>query len=229
MTTNIDCIIPFYNEGLRPLAVVDTLIKSNKLSKIIVVDDGSEDKNTYLKLKKKFPNVTVIRLEKNLGKASAIKQGLKFASSEYILLMDGDLTNILINELKNCINKIINNPGIGMIILRRIKDKTVVVSRFLRHDIIFSGQRILKRKDLEEIFEKEIVGYNLESAINTYMINNHKTVYWMPFSVHNLFKQEKWGYLKGILEIGLPAFIGFMSSPNIIYQTLFFCRKRALI
>lgn len=45
-----DCIIPFYNEGLKPVHVVESIIKIENLSKIIVVDDGSDSRSTYLEL-----------------------------------------------------------------------------------------------------------------------------------------------------------------------------------
>lgn len=223
----VSCIIPFYNEELRPVKVVESILKVKGISKIIVVDDGSSDDRAYSEIKSKFPQVISIRLQANKGKAYAIKEGLKYPISDYILLMDGDLTNIKPEEIEKAIIKISNNHEIDMIIFRRVEDKTVIVSHWIRHDIIFSGQRILRRSDLENIMSNEITGYNLESAINSYMIKDHKKVYWMPLSVHNLFKQEKWGYSHGILKVGIPAFIGFMSSPDFFYQTLFFCREEA--
>lgn len=223
---NCDCIIPFYNEATRPLYVVGVLLKTKFISKIIVIDDGSSDNRTYLELKNKFPQIKVIRLENNQGKAQAIKEGLKFVTSEYVLLIDGDLTNLISAEIEIVINEITSNQNIDMVIFRRVDDKTVVLSRFLRHDIIFSGQRILKTNELKEILNNQVIGYNLEAVINSYMIKYNKEVFWMPLSVHNLFKNEKWGLKKGFFEIGIPAFIGFMSSSDIIYQTLFFCRKK---
>lgn len=225
--TQVSCIIPFYNEELRPVKVVESIVKVKGISKIIVVDDGSIDNRAYLEIKSRFPQVISIRLKTNNGKANAINEGLKYATSDYILLMDGDLTNIKPEEIEKAIVKISNNNEIDMIIFRRVEDKTVIVSHWIRHDVIFSGQRILKRNDLKNVMSSEITGYNLESAINSYMIKNHKKVYWVSLSVHNLFKQEKWGYSHGILKVGIPAFIGFMSSPDILYQTLFFCRKEA--
>ncbi len=227
MNHQVDCIIPFYNEDLRPVNVIESISKVKGILKIIVVDDGSDDKKTYLEIKRRFPNVISIRLNTNSGKATAIREGIKHTTSNYILLIDGDLTNIKSEEIEKAIVKISNNQSIDMIIFRRVEDKTVVISHWIRHDIIFSGQRILRRSDLENVMRNKIAGYNLESAINSYMIKNHKQVYWMPFSVHNLFKQEKWGYSQGLFKIGIPSFIGFMCSPNILYQTFFFCRNEA--
>lgn len=224
-----DCIIPFYNEELRPVKVVESIVKVKGISKIIVIDDGSSNDKAYQEIKNRFPKVISIRLKTNSGKANAIKEGLKYATSDYVLLMDGDLTNIKTSEFGNAIGKITNNPEIGMIILRRVEDKSVALSHWIRHDIIFSGQRILKRLDLIKVFENEVSGYQLEVAINTYMLKNNKIVYWMPSSVHNLLKFQKWSFIEG-WKIGIKMFAGFVSFagwPNFIRQTLVFCRNEA--
>lgn len=227
--TQVSCIIPFYNEELRPVKVVESIVKVKGISKIIVVDDGSIDNRAYSKIKSRFPQVISIRLKTNNGKVNVVKEGLKYATSDYVLLIDGDLTNIKANEFENAISKIIENPEIGMIILRRVEDKSVAISHWIRHDIIFSGQRILKRADLEKVFENKVDGYQLEVAINTYMVKSKKIVYWIPSSVHNLLKFPKWNFIEG-WKIGLEMFAGFVNYAgwrNFIWQTLFFCRKEA--
>jgi glycosyltransferase involved in cell wall biosynthesis len=220
-----DCIVPFYNEGLRPLRVVESIIKVKSLSKIIVVDDGSDSNATYLKLKSRFPGIISLRSDINKGKASAVKEGLKYAVSEYVFILDGDLTNIKAQEIEDAIEKIANRPEIGMIILRRVADETVAITHWFRHDIIFSGQRILRREDLGNVFENDIAGYQLESAINAYMIKNGKKVFWMPFSIHNFHKTKKWGWFKG-LKKGLSS-VPFYINETGLRQTLFFCRNEA--
>lgn len=223
-----DCIIPFYNEGSKPISVIESVLKIKNLSKIVVVDDGSTDNTTYLQLKTRFPQVTSIRLKQNSGKANAVKEGLIYATAQYVLLLDGDLTNIKTNELESAIEKITSSTEIDMIIMRRVEDKTVAISRWIRHDIIFSGQRVLRRNDLERIFKNKITGYQLEVAINTYMIRDNKTVYWLPSTIHNLHKFQKWSFIEG-WKMGITMFIGFITYAgwrNFLKQTLFFCRNK---
>lgn len=227
MNPSCDCIIPFYNEGPKPLYVVESLLNVKSISKIIIVDDGSEDKSTYEKLQTNFPQIIVIRLKKNTGKANAIKEGLKYSKSEYIFLFDGDHTFIKTNEIDNAILKITNNPKIDMIILRKLKDDTVIISRYFRHDTIFSGERILRLSNLKEIYKKSFSDYQIEIAINTYMVKNKKKVYWMPSSVNSDNKWKKWGWTEGTKR-ALNMFTGFISYAgwqNFILQTLFFCQK----
>lgn len=222
----VSCIIPFYNEELRSVKTVESIVKVKGISKIIVVDDGSSNDRAYREIKSRFPKVISIRLKTNSGKTNAIKEGLKHVNAEYVFLFDGDHTNIKTNEIENAIQKITSNSQIDMIILRKIKDETVKVSRFIRHDTIFSGERILRRRDLEKIYQNNISDYQIEMAINTYMMRNKKKVYWVLSSVNSFNKWEKWGWLEGTKR-GREMFKGFVSYAgwkNFIWQTLFFCR-----
>lgn len=221
-----DCIIPFYNEGARVLRVVGSIVKVKNISKIIVVDDGSADRKTYGELKAKFPQVTSVRLENNTGKPNAIRMGLQHITTPYVLLLDGDLSNIKAQELDNAIHKIINSPNIDMIILRRSKDTTSLA--WMRQDIVTSGQRILKRQDLENVFADYPRGYQLEWAVNTYMIKKKKKVYWVPFSIHNLWRHQKYGLRAGWKTYWTATVANLrVGIPNLIWQTLFFCRDEA--
>ncbi len=227
MKSHCDCIIPFYNEGARPLSVVQTLHESRLFSKIIVVDDGSEDRNTYLKLKKQFPNVIAIRLQKNSGKAKAIKEGLKRATSEYIALVDGDLSNVQPDEIENALRKITHNPDIDMIILSVVTD--LMKKDLFRWYTILSGQRILRKSDLINIYRNPFSGFQLEAAINDYMIKNNKKSYWVGSSIQNISKYRKWGKIEGIKRVFslIKDFSDYTGWWGLIYQTLFFCRKEA--
>jgi len=229
MKNKFDCIVPYYNEGLKPLDIVNALTKVKSISKIIAVDDGSDNNLTYLKLKAKFPQVISIRLKTNNGKANAVKEGLKYVKAEYVFLVDGDHTNINLNEMENAIERITNNPEIDMIILRKMEEETIIVSRYFRHDVIFSGERILRKSDLEEIYKNNFSDYQIEMVINTYMMRNKKSVYWMPSSVHSKNKWVKWGWFEGTKR-ALNMFKGFIKYAgwrNFIWQTLFFCRNKA--
>ena len=88
---NYSIIIPVYNEilkinlllkRLRPLSVIGG-------NEIIVIDDGSDD-GTEIILKT-APFIRVHRLDINSGKGTAIREGLKIANHDQIILFDGDM------------------------------------------------------------------------------------------------------------------------------------------
>ena len=223
----ISCIIPFYNESYKPIHVVESVMKLKPMPQIIAVDDGSENQFTYKKLLQKFPDIIIRRISENKGKAYAVRFGSTFAKRDYVLLLDGDLIDIKVRDLTKAIRKIMKNPDIDMIILRRVADKTAAIIPWLRDDIVLSGQRILKTEDLREVFDRKIDGYKLESYINRYMMEKKKKVFWMPFSVQNIHKQHKWGYWEG-MKIGIPGFIQYMFSFTMVRQILNFCKEEAV-
>lgn len=227
MKHTCDCIIPFFNEELRPSYVVEEICKVKLISKIIVVDDGSNDDKTYLELKAKFPSIKAIRLEKNRGKADAIREGLKHVTADYVFFIDADLTNIKPFEIENAIQKIIDQPKIDMIILPLVP--IFIKNDWFRVYNILSGQRVLKFNDLQNIFKLSFSGFQIEAAINQYMILNKKKVFWMPSSIINLSKYQKWGFFEGITKVVslFKEIIKYTGLRNFLRQTFFFCRNKA--
>jgi glycosyltransferase involved in cell wall biosynthesis len=217
----ISCIIPFWNEDQRLFAVLDEVIKVQKLSETICVDDAS-NKDQSEEIKKSYPNIILIRLNKNVGKSGAILEGLKYAQGNFILLLDADLRNLNHNEINNAMKAVEETSDIDMLILRRIKAPLFV--KVTRGDVLSTGERIVKKQYLQEILTGSTKGWQLESVINMYMYQHKKKVYWFPHSGINT--HWKWGWkvdlkyhkrkMKDIFSIGLI---------NLIKLFLFFAKK----
>ena len=62
---------------------------SNQSNEVIIVDDGSNDGTQSIL--KKTPFIKLIRINKNTGKGSAVKMGLKTAKNDKIVIFDGDM------------------------------------------------------------------------------------------------------------------------------------------
>src|SRR5213594_2220045 len=56
---------------------------------VIVVDNASADGSASL-VRRRFPSARLIELETNLGYGAANNEGIRVASGEYLLLMNGD-------------------------------------------------------------------------------------------------------------------------------------------
>jgi len=85
-------VIPVYNEER---AVTETLDRIKKVmkpynSEIIAVNDGSRDKSG--EILKKTKGIKVIHHPYNLGYGTSLKDGIKQAKGEYIIITDSDGT-----------------------------------------------------------------------------------------------------------------------------------------
>lgn len=224
MDKTCSAVIPFYNEGTRILPVLDILTQVSPLSEIVCIDDGSTDTTASL-IKTHFKNVVIVSSNVNAGKSAAVLKGIQAATGEYIFLCDGDLRNLRKNEIEKTLGFILQNPEVDMVIMRRVHD--LLRYRLLRGDVLHSGERVLKQHDLLEIFKTNPVNFQLEVAINSYMLRNKKKVYWTRNSAINCFQVKKNGFFKG-MKNEFNQTISLLQYENILdySKTLFyFCTK----
>jgi len=94
----LSVVVPLYNEAegvallhARLSAVLDGLALSRR--EIVFVDDGSRDATfaAVALLAADDPSIKAIRFARNFGKEAAMAAGLRAATGEAIVLMDGDL------------------------------------------------------------------------------------------------------------------------------------------
>jgi glycosyltransferase involved in cell wall biosynthesis len=229
-SSNITCIIPFYNEDAFNLfQTIKVVNQINTISEIIVIDDGSKSKETYTYLKISFhrkQNIRILRTEKNNGKSYAIKYGLSSAFNENILLFDADLKNVDKIEIENAI---VNYRlwNLEMLILRRINSLPLV--KLIRADTLLSGERLIKKNHLRKILNSEVKGYELEIATNQYFINNklNTKCRWVKSSAVNNYKFRKRKIIKGLLKDANMYFriIKCVGIRNCIKQMKSFCNQ----
>ena len=90
MKNKISIIIPIYNEQS---IVIDTIKRIKKVVpdiEIIAINDGSSD-NTY-KILKSINNIKIINHPYNLGYGTSLKDGIKMATGNFIVITDADST-----------------------------------------------------------------------------------------------------------------------------------------
>jgi glycosyltransferase involved in cell wall biosynthesis len=221
--SKISCIIPFWNEGKNVLSVIDEVLKVGNLAEIICVDDGSDDDNSML-ISIRYPEVKLIRLQSNQGKAAAVREGLKFCANEFVLLIDADIRNLNHKELEKANDAFLKSGKLDMIILRRVN--ALFFIKFYRADILFTGERILRKCDLEKILEGSVNRWQLESAINYWMFVNRKKVAWVPHSGINTQKSIKWGKMNGF-KLDMKTYSDMISATgfsNFMKQVMFFAK-----
>jgi glycosyltransferase involved in cell wall biosynthesis len=84
----LSVVIPAYNEEAVIGNVLDQLTSMDVISEVIVVDDGSSDRTA--EVARACQDVRVISHPYNMGNGAAVKTGIRQATGDHILLMDGD-------------------------------------------------------------------------------------------------------------------------------------------
>jgi glycosyltransferase involved in cell wall biosynthesis len=84
---DVSVVIPAYNEGAAIADVVTALNGAAAWHEIIVVDDGSHDSTAAVA---RAAGAMVVRHPYNKGNGAAVKSGIRSATGEYVLIIDGD-------------------------------------------------------------------------------------------------------------------------------------------
>lgn len=85
--TDVSVIIPAYNEAPAIAGVVSAMAAAGTWREIIVVDDGSADQTAALAQQ---AGAIVVRHPYNKGNGAAVKSGIRRATGEFVLIVDGD-------------------------------------------------------------------------------------------------------------------------------------------
>lgn len=124
MTEPVDIIIPHYKGSEKLLKCLDSLFSMDYENfRVIVVDNGCAD-DSVKEAASKFPQIIVLRLEKNLGFAGGCNAGVAYSDRDYIVLLNDD-TEVDPGWLRPLVEKICSDTNIAVVQpkLRWILDK----------------------------------------------------------------------------------------------------------
>ena len=191
--------------------------------------DGSTNR-LFKAIEVSFPEVLLVKLPDNQGKAGAIKAGLTLIKNDYVLLMDADLENVRLEELNRGLECFNRAQELDSLIFQNRGDNYFIDHFLLRKDIVFSGKRIISKNDLASVLATHPQGFQLELAINLFLMANCRKVAWLQNSAYNPHKVKKMGFFKGMLadirnDLSLFAYAGI---GKYYYQLFFFCRRQLL-
>ena len=164
-------LIPVYNDWESLTKLIDDISKNindyeNIEFECIVVNDASTINQPIIVKPKNIKSLQILNMKKNKGHARCNAFGIRYVyknkNFDNLILMDGDGEDRPI-EIKNLINKIINNPN-NSVVAKRIKRSEGLFFKLLYqlHKIItyiFTGKNIkfgnyscLTKKDVEKLY-----------------------------------------------------------------------------
>ncbi|MEI6690878.1 MAG: glycosyltransferase family 2 protein [bacterium] len=188
----ISAIVPSYNEGTRIVAVVTALKAASHVSEVIVVDDGGNENSRAVLAK--LP-VKLITHERNKGKAQAVLTGLIAATSDVVLLIDGDLVGITPKIIDDMVEKYWQS---GCDLLLGDRQREFAPLRLLGVSIATTGDRMCNRKlllDNPHLFATSgyLPGYLLEPAMNKIFFHKYRVEKYVMVGVDQTNKIWKGG------------------------------------
>jgi dolichyl-phosphate beta-glucosyltransferase len=167
-------VIPCYNEFLR-LPYDDYLIflTHQENIKLCFINDGSTDGTLgiFKELSLKFPSqISIIDLEKNFGKAEAVRQGMLYSlnhlNTDYIAYLDADLS-VPFKELLRLFELIISDKKLSLVFGSRVAVYGSAINRLIwRHYLgrifatfasIFLDMAVYDTQCGIKIFKKDLI------------------------------------------------------------------------
>ncbi len=192
---SLTCVIPAYNEQARIAAVLQTVLGHPEIDEVLVVDDGSADGTSAVV--QGYPAARLITLSKNGGKTAALARGFAETTSEFILLIDADLTGLSRAHLTALIAPVKSGQAAMSISLR---DNAPLLWRWIGLDYI-SGERALKRDllDGQDAALRRLPKFGFEVFLNSLVLTTQAplAVVRLP-GVKSPLKSAKYGFWVGV-------------------------------
>lgn len=188
-------VIPAKDEAGRIGGVIRAVLEAKLPTQIVVVSDGSRDRT--VEAARAFPEVHVVELRVNQGKAAAMLAGVRETKAPIVLFVDADLDGLHGHHIDQIILPLLTGECEMCVGIFRggqtWSDAAMKVSPAL------SGQRAMRRELFESVANVEDLGFGIEYALNKAARRRRARVARVVLrGVSNAHKEKKLGPMKGL-------------------------------
>jgi glycosyltransferase involved in cell wall biosynthesis len=196
---NLSVIIPVYNEINTIDEILARVESVNLAEEIIIVDDGSTDgtREKLQELSSSNPLIKVIFHEKNSGKGSAVRTGIKSSTKDLLIIQDADLEYdprdypSLLKPIEEGVadvvygSRFLGAPRRTSMFWHMIANKLLTFMTNLLYNSILSdmetGYKLFRR---EIIFDIPLRSkrFNFEPEITAKLLKRHIRIYEVPIT-----------------------------------------------
>jgi polyprenyl-phospho-N-acetylgalactosaminyl synthase len=212
----VTVIIPAYNEEETIGEVVGEASGHPLVREIIVVDDASTDATARVARER---GARVITLQKNVGKAGAMEEGVKAAATDIVLFLDADVTGMNHEKISLIADPVVEgrlDMHVGI-----FDRPTLLTKKFFYVLPVLSGLRALTKEIWYKVPAEHKKGFRIEIALNHAARKWGKgTGYEIVTGLKHLTKEKKFGLWRGfsrrvtmILEIIDVSIILYVYEP----------------
>ncbi len=191
----ISAIVPAYNEEERIEKVIQPLKAVELVNEIIVIDDGSQDRTAEIA---QSHDVRLIRLDKNSGKAEAVKRGLMDCDADILLLLDADLIGLTPKHIRDLLEPVLQDNAdmtIGI-----FEDGRLATDLAQKISPNLSGQRVMRASLAKQLMLLDTDGYGIELALTRLAkAEGMRTRRVIMKNATHVTKEEKLGLVKGTI------------------------------
>ncbi|MFW5972010.1 MAG: glycosyltransferase family 2 protein [Bacillota bacterium] len=191
----VTALIPAYNEEKTISVIIKTLLKHEKISKVLVINDGSSDKTASVAEK---AGAEVISLSRNQGKGAALQKGIDVIENDVIVMLDGDLIGIKKMHIDNLLNPVFKDEcDMTVGVFNQGRGLTDLAQFFYPN---LSGQRAVKTSLIKRIHCLKDSGYGVEITINKFVKKHGRLKYVDLPELTHVMKEEKRGFVRGVRD-----------------------------
>lgn len=145
---SVDVVIPTWNNSELLAKSLDRVLQDPLLGTVIVVDNASTD-NTRVLLEREYPQVKLVRMERNVGFGNAVNVGAAVSTGEFFVTINNDA--FVEEGFLKAITAPFVDETVGMVAGVLVTDgpEPVIDAAGIEFDRFLSGYSYLRHQRLE--------------------------------------------------------------------------------